>query len=164
MAIEVRDPTGAITGYSHEYPIKGDPAAGEEGGVILRLPDLPPLRAKELKQAELRKKVAADLVAAKIFPSASVNASLSDKAVVYEQPLNAGDKFWLRILGKGGAVDKASGSYVINDGGEVDLPYLGLLKVAGGTLGDLEADLLKRVSDARLFAGAVIDLSLDELK
>ncbi len=165
VSIEVRDQVGAVAaGYSHEYPIKADPTAGEEGGVILRIPDLQPFRARELKLVDLRKQVSAALVAAKLFSSVSVNASLSPKGVAYEQALNPGDTIWLRILGKGGSLDKASGSYPINDGGEVDLPYLGLLKVGGSTLADVEADLLKRVADARLFAGAVIDLSLDELK
>jgi hypothetical protein len=165
VAVEVRDQVGAVAaGYSHEYPIKGDPTAGEEGGVILRIPDLQPIRARELKLVDLRKQVQAALVAAKIFSGATVNASLSPKGVIYEQPLNPGDTFWLRILGKGGALDKASGAYAINDGGEVDLPWLGLLKVGGSTLADVEADVLKRVADARLFQGAIIDLSLEELK
>ncbi|MGE5049637.1 MAG: polysaccharide biosynthesis/export family protein [Deltaproteobacteria bacterium] len=165
VAVEVRDPSGAVApGYSHEYPVKGDPTAGEDGGVILRIPDLQPFRARELKLVDLRKQVQAALVAAKIFPSATVNATLSTKGVAYEQTINPGDTIWLRILGPGGALDKASGSYTVNDGGEVDLPWLGLLKVGGSSLADVEADVLKRVADARLFQGALIDLSLEELK
>ncbi len=165
VSIEVRDQVGAVaSGYSHEYPVKGDPTAGEEGGVILTIPDLQPFRARELKLVDLRKQVQAALVAAKIFSGATVNASLTAKGVAYEQTLNPGDTLWLRILGKGGALDKASGAYPINDGGEVDLPYLGLLKVGGSSLADMEANVLKRVADARLFQGAVIDLSLEELR
>ncbi|HEY6911652.1 MAG TPA: hypothetical protein VI356_19900 [Myxococcales bacterium] len=165
VAIEVRDPSGAVaSGYSHEYPVKADPTAGEEGGVVLRIPGLQPFRARELKLVDLRKQVQAALVAAKIFTAATVNASLSQKTVSYEQPVNPGDTLWLRILGPGGALDKASGSYTVNDGGEVDLPWLGLLKVGGSSLADVEADVLKRVADARLFQGALIDLSLGELK
>ena len=164
VAVEVRDPAGAVAAaYSHEYPVKADPTAGEEGGVVLSLPDLQPFRARELKLVDLRKQVQAALVAAKIFPSATVNASLSQKTVAYEQTLSPGQALWLRILGKGGVLDKASGSYTLNDGGEVDLPWLGLLKVGGSSLGAVEADVQKRAADGRLFQGALIDLSLEQL-
>ena len=36
--------------------------------------------------------------------------------------------------------------------------------VGGSTLGDVEQTLLKTIADAKLFPGAVVDLSLEELK
>lgn len=165
VAIEVRDERGAVSpGYSHEYPVKPDPTAGEEGGVVLRLPGLPPFRSRELSLVQLRKDVQAALVTARILSSATVNASLTTKGVAYEQAIAPGTTLWVRILGSGGALEKASGAYPVNDAGEVDLPYLGLVKLAGVSLGEAEAALVERAAAARQFQGAVIDLSLEELR
>jgi N-acetylmuramoyl-L-alanine amidase len=163
--IEVRDPSGAVTAYTHEYPVKADPltAGSDDPGVQITLPDLAPVRAREIKLPDLRKQLAAAFVAAKLFPTVSVNAKVATKAIAYEQPVAPGATLYLRILQKGGAIDPASGGYPVNDAGEVDLPRLGVVHVGGYTLGDAEQTLLKAIGDARLFPGAVVDLSLEAL-
>ena len=164
VAVEIRDPTGAITGYTHEYPVKADPNAGEEPGVQLTLPDVPPITAREINLVDLRKRIAEALVTAKLFASATVNAKVATKGIAYEQPVNPGDTIFLRVLQRAGVLDPVSGAYPVNEGGEIDLPKLGVTHVGGSTLGDVEQTLLKTIADAKLFPGAVVDLSLEELK
>jgi protein involved in polysaccharide export with SLBB domain len=116
IAAEIRDSSGAITSFSHDYPI--DPSS------LLRIPSLSPVAAVGMTLMQLRDAIADAIVREGLFSIVTVNLSLSSARVVFDNPIRAGDTIYVRILGLDGSVDPSSGSYMVDGAGSINFPLL----------------------------------------
>jgi protein involved in polysaccharide export with SLBB domain len=126
---EVRAEAGGITPWSHDYPI--EPSGN------LRIPLVAPVAAAGQTVTQLRQAIAGAIVAAKLFPAVTVNLDVLSAQVDYTNTIKGGEKLFLRIL-DGGNVSPSSGSYIVDNSGEINIPFLGFIKVSGRFLVDVQ--------------------------
>jgi protein involved in polysaccharide export with SLBB domain len=155
VMIEIRDASGAVSKLSHEYPV-------EPSGAI-RMPRLAPIEAKNVLAADLRKTIHDALIAARVFPRASVNVTLSENMVPYGVKLAPNDRIFIRMLDDGGNVLPPSGGYQLSTTGEIDLPFLGLITAKEQTLEELQATIIEGLSKSSSVGLPTIHVSASEL-
>ena len=143
--IEIRDGTGNVLPLTHEYPIDAD------GNV--RLPGAGKVEAKDLKTSELREAIGKAIASS--VASAAVNVLPSDKTVGYTDPIQRGDRLYLRVLGSDGRPDPATGSYTVDGDGMLHLPVAGDVDTSNTVLKDLEAGLEQGFTRSRVPGGVV---------
>jgi protein involved in polysaccharide export with SLBB domain len=147
VLLEVRDGNGAVTRFSHAYPV--DP----EGKV--RIPTVGPVAARDLTLVELREVLGRAF--AGIVSGGSVNLTPSSDTVFYAEPIARSTQLYLRILDSQGAVDPSSGAYAVDSQARLHLPRLGDIDTANYTLGQLETSLQRAIDDR--VRGTVVNLS-----
>ena len=128
---EVREPSGAISSYSHDYPV--DPSG------LLRIPALNPIAATGQMLIQLRDAIAGAMIAQGLFSSVTVNLTLLPTRVNFTDKIKPGDNLFLRVLGNDGTVQPISGSYTVDPTGAINVPLgLGLVRVDGHLLFEAE--------------------------
>jgi protein involved in polysaccharide export with SLBB domain len=143
VSIEIRDGTGAVLPLTHEYPVDAD------GNV--RLPGVGKVEAGDLKTSELREAIGKAI--AQTVSSAAVNVLPSDKTVGYSDPIQPGDRLYVRVLAADGRPDPATGSYTVDPDGMLHLPVAGDVDTGHTTLKDLEAGLEQAFTRTRVPKG-----------
>jgi protein involved in polysaccharide export with SLBB domain len=143
VTAEIRDPSGIITSYSHDYPI--DPSG------LLRIPSLDPIFAKGLTLTQLRDAIADAMVSQGLFSSVTVNLTLLFQQVDFANAITPGDDLFLRILGNDGTADPSSGSYTVDGTGSINIPFLGLTRVLGALLFEAEHAIEQGLIDGGFF-------------
>jgi protein involved in polysaccharide export with SLBB domain len=142
---EIRDPSGAITFFSHDYPI--DPSG------LLRIPLLSPISAQgKTLTPELRDAIADSMVTEGLFSSVTVNLTLLSTRVDFENQIRPGDTLFLRIFGSDGKVDPSSGSFTVDGSGSINIPFLGGVLVDGALLFEAEHQIEQGLIDGGFFA------------
>ncbi len=152
VRVEVRDGSGAVARFTHEYPI--DPNGN------MRIPSLGNVVARELTLVALRESLRQAFT--NVVAGSSVNVTPSASIMTYDAPIARADRLYLRILDPQGNVDASSGSYVVDSDGKLHLPRVGDIDTADMTMGALEAGLERAVGD-RFLRGAVVNVSKTEL-
>jgi protein involved in polysaccharide export with SLBB domain len=72
------------------------------------------------------------------------SATIPAGGTVYQEyKLGAGDKIRINVFGQ----TDLNGDYQVDGAGNIQLPLVGLFKVAGGTVGDLQKELVAKLSD-----------------
>ena len=105
--VEVRDSSGAVTSFSHDYPI--------DASSLLRIPSLSPIQAVgKALTPELRDEIHDRFVSDGVFSNLTVNLTLSSAQVDFENKIQPGETLFLRLLGLDGTVDPSSGSFTVN--------------------------------------------------
>jgi protein involved in polysaccharide export with SLBB domain len=128
---EVRESSGALSSYSHDYPV--DPSG------LVRIPALSPIAAKDKTLTQLRDAIAGAMVDQGLFSSVTVNLTLLPTRVDFADKIRPGDKLFLRVLGNDGTLEPISGSYTVDPTGAVNLPLgLGFVRVDGHLLFEAE--------------------------
>jgi protein involved in polysaccharide export with SLBB domain len=152
VRLEVRDAAGAVTRYSHDYPIDLD------GN--LRLPTAGAVPAKDLSLVDLRANLGAAF--GRIVSGASVNVTPSPATVSYNDPLARSDRLYIRVLDPQGNIDPSSGAYAIDSQAKLHLPRVGDVDTTDLTVGQLEVALESTIGQ-RFLHGAVVNVSKTEL-
>jgi protein involved in polysaccharide export with SLBB domain len=130
---EIRAGEGGVESYSHEYPI-------EPSGKV-RIPLVAPVSAQAKTLTELRDAIANAIVTAKLFKEVTVNLTVLSTRVDYANIIKPGEKLFLRILENDGKISPSSGAYVVDNTGSINIPFLGLVKVAGAFLVDAQTQI-----------------------
>lgn len=152
---EIREPSGAITSYSHDYPI--DPSS------LLRIPSVSPIIAVGMTLIQLRDAIADTMVNDGIFASVTVNLALSGNRIDFANAIQVGDTLFLRILGQDGTVDPSSGSFVVDGSGSINMPFLGGVLVAGSLLFEAEHQIEVGLVDGGFFAEPFVNVTRVQL-
>jgi protein involved in polysaccharide export with SLBB domain len=147
---EIRDSAGKPTEYTHEYPI-------EPSGNV-RIPDMKPIPAQGKTLIQLGDLVKAAILAAKLYEIITVNTTLSSMMIDYTVPIATDDKLFLRILFHGN-VDVASGTYVVDASGSINIPVIGLIKVNGRMLVDVQSDIEQGLASNKHLYGTVVHIT-----
>jgi protein involved in polysaccharide export with SLBB domain len=155
--VEIRESNGAVTAFSHEYPID---SAGN-----IRIPSgaapavgIVPARGRTLVQ--LRQAIFNALTQGRILLNPTVNVSLSSKTVTPTQRVGVGDTVHVRVLESGGAVDPSSGAYMVDSAGKLHLPVVGEIDAAGKTVADLESQIQRGITAAKFLVNSVVHVSM----
>jgi protein involved in polysaccharide export with SLBB domain len=152
---EIRDPSGAVTSFSHDYPI--DPSS------LLRIPSLSPITAVDLTLTQLRDAIADRMVVDQIFASVTVNLSLQSARVDFRNKIRPGDTLFLRLLADDGTVDPSSGSFAVDGAGIINIPFLGLTLVKEALLFEAEHQIEQGLIKGSFFAQPFINLTRVQL-
>jgi protein involved in polysaccharide export with SLBB domain len=152
---EVREPSGAITSFSHDYPI--DPSS------LLRIPSLNPITATGKTLIQLRDAIAAAMVAEGLFSSVTVNLTLLSTRVDFANNISPGDTLFLRMLGGDGTVDPSSGSFTVDGTGSINIPFLGGVLVGGSRLFEAEHQIEQGLIDGGFFAQPFVNVTRVQL-
>jgi protein involved in polysaccharide export with SLBB domain len=152
---EVREPSGAITSFSHDYPI--DPSG------LLRIPSLNPIAAKDKTLMQLRDAIANAMVNEGLFSSVTVNLTLLSTRVDFANKIQPGDMLFLRILGDDGTVDPSSGSFTVDQTGSINIPFLGGTLVGGALLFEAEHQIEQGLIDGGFFTQPFVNVTRVQL-
>ena len=152
---EVREPSGAITTFSHDYPI--DPSS------LVRIPSLSPIAAAGVTLIQLRDAIADAMVSEGLFASVTVNLTLLSTRVDFSNKIGGGDLLFLRILGPDGTIDPSSGSFPVDGTGSVNIPFLGGVLVDGALLFEAEHQIEQGLIDGGFFAQPFVYLTRVQL-
>lgn len=116
--VEVRDAAGAVTTYTHDYPV--------DASTLLRIPSLGLIRAAGMALTpDLRDTVTDRFISDGILSPVTVNVTLSANTIDLQNNIAPGDLLFIRILGPDGAIDPSSGSFPVDGDGFVNIPFLG---------------------------------------
>lgn len=143
IGTEIRNASGIIEPYSHDYPI--DPSG------LLRIPSLEPIPARGATLTQLRDKIADAIVNQGLLSIVTVNLALSPQQVDFASKITPGDDLFLRILGNDGAADPSSGSYTVDGTGNINIPFLGFVRVEGALLFEAEHAIEQGLIDGSFF-------------
>jgi hypothetical protein len=142
---EVRDPAGVVTTYSHDYPV--DPSR------LLRIPLLDPIFAEgKPLTPDLRDEISDKFVANGVFSSVTVNLNLAFGRVDFDVKIQPGDTLFLRILDASGVPDPSSGSFVVDNLGSINIPFLGGVQVSDALLFEAEHQIEQGIIDGGFLA------------
>jgi protein involved in polysaccharide export with SLBB domain len=148
--VEVRDSAGVVTDYSHEYPV-------EPNGNI-RIPNIAPVTAQGLTLLQLRDAITQAFLTGAVFTAVTVNVRMTSKRVDYPVPISVNDNLHLRIMDIAGKNDNASGMYVVDNAGNINIPYLGLTQVRGQMLMTAQTSIETKLNGP-FFANPVVNLT-----
>jgi protein involved in polysaccharide export with SLBB domain len=153
---EVREPSGAVTSFSHDYPI--------DGSRLLRIPSLSPILAEgKTLTPELRDEIRDRFVADGVFSSVTVNLTLMSTRVDFENKIQPGETLFLRLLGLDGTVDPSSGSFAVDGSGSINIPFLGGVLVRDSFLFEVEHQIEQGLIDAGAFAEPLVNVTRVQL-
>lgn len=153
---EVRDPSGAVTSFSHDYPI--------DASRLLRIPSLSPILAEgKTVTPELRDEIRDRFVSDGIFSSLTVNVTLMATRVDFENKIQPGDTLFLRLLGLDGTVDPSSGSFAVDASGSISIPFLGGVLVRDNLLFEAEHQIEQGLIDSGVFAQPLVNVTRVQL-
>ena len=153
---EVRDPSGVVTDYSHDYPV--DPSR------LLRIPSLEPIFAEgKVLTPDLRDEIADRFVADGVFTSVTVNLTLTGGLVDFDNKIQPGETLFLRLLGLDGTVDPSSGAFVVDSTGAINIPFLGGVLVSDSLLFEAEHQIEQGLIDAAIFSQPFVNLTRTQL-
>lgn len=155
VAVEIRDSSGTITPFSHDYPI--DPSS------LVRIPSLSPVAAVGMTLMQLRDAIADAMVREGLFSIVTVNLTLSPARVDFDSPIRAGDTLYVRILGLDGSIDPSSGSYVVDVSGTINFPFLGGVMVDGALLFEAEHQIEQGLIDGAFFIQPFVNVTRVQL-
>ncbi len=147
--VEVRDGSGKVTEFSHEYPVD---LAGN-----IEFPTAGTVAAAGKTLVQLRQAIH-NAFAGGVFVSPTVNVSLSSKTVSYSDVIRIGATLQIRVLDGVGAVDPSSGAYTVDTAGKIHIPFLGDLSVAGMTMAALENQIEGGIRNA-FITNAVVNVT-----
>ncbi|NEQ32571.1 MAG: DUF4157 domain-containing protein [Leptolyngbya sp. SIO4C5] len=153
VSVEIRDGSGAVTEFSHEYPID---LAGN-----IEIPTAGTLPARGQTLAQLRQAIH-NAFMPNILRNPTVNVALTNKTVNYSRQLSNGDTVHMRVLGGSGEVDPSSGSYTVDAQGQLHLPFVGDITVAGDTLTAVENRIEQGIRSGFIL-NAVVHLAMTQL-
>jgi protein involved in polysaccharide export with SLBB domain len=148
---EIRDPSGAVTSFTHDYPV--DPSS------LLRIPSLSPITAQGLALTQLRDAIADRMVADGVLSSVTVNVTLLSARVDFQNKIEPGDTLFLRLLGLDGTVDPSSGSFSVNSGGFINIPFLGGVFVLEALLFEAEHQIEQGLIDGGFFTQPFVNVT-----
>lgn len=152
VTVEVREASGAVSGFSHEYPV--DPSG------LLRIPSLAPVTAAGLALTpDLRDALTDRFIADAVLSSPTVNVTLSGVRLDYATVLQPGETLFLRILAGDGTLDPSSGGYPIDGSGTVTIPFLGGVLVRGSQPFEAEHQIEQGLVDGGFFAQPFVNVS-----
>jgi protein involved in polysaccharide export with SLBB domain len=152
---EVREASGAITSFSHDYPI--DPSS------LLRIPSLNPIAAEGSTLIQLRDAIAGAMVTEGLFTSVTVNLALLSTRVDFANKISPGDNLFLRILGGDGTVDPSSGSFTVDGTGSINIPFLGGVLVGGSLLFEAEHQIEQGLIQGGFFPTPFVNVTRVQL-
>ncbi|MBW8729082.1 MAG: polysaccharide biosynthesis/export family protein [Inquilinus limosus] len=155
VAAEIRDSSGAITSFSHDYPI--DPSS------LVRIPSLSSVAAVGMTLMQLRDAIADAMVREGLFSIVTVNLTLSSARVDFDSPIRAGDIIYVRILGLDGGIDPSSGSYMVDGAGSINFPFLGGVMVDGALLFEAEHQIEQGLIDGGFFTQPFVNVTRVQL-
>lgn len=137
--VEIRDPTGKVSDFSHEYPVdlKGE----------IKMPVLPRIPARGRTLVQVADDIRKELLDGVFVGSATVNARRTGRKVNYVTPIAKGEVLAVRILMGSGSADKASGTYQVDSNGQIDLPYLGKVDALGKKIPQFEDEIEAGIRD-----------------
>jgi protein involved in polysaccharide export with SLBB domain len=154
--LEVRDPAGAITTFSHEYPV--------DASRLLRIPSLSLILAEGKPLfPDLRDEISDRFVSDGIFASVTVNLALSFSQVDFQNQIQAGDALFVRLLNPDGTVDPSSGSFAVDASGSVNIPFLGGVFVEGSLLFEAEHQVEQGLLDGGFFTQPLVNVTRVQL-
>jgi protein involved in polysaccharide export with SLBB domain len=152
---EVRDASGAITSFSHDYPI--------DSSSLLRIPSLSPIAATGQTLIQLRDAIAGAMVAEGLFSIVTVNLTLLSTRVDFANNISPGDTLFLRNLGGDGTVDPSSGSFTVDGTGSINIPFLGGVLVGGSLLFEAEHQIEQGLIKGGFFTQPFVNVTRVQL-
>jgi len=152
---EVRESSGAITAFSHEYPI--------DSSSLLRIPSLNPIAAVGKTLIQLRDAIHDAMISEGLFSIVTVNLTLSSTRIDFANTIGVGDTLFLRILGPDGTVDPSSGSFTVDPTGSINIPFLGGVLVNGALLFEAEHQIEQGLIDGGFFAQPFVNVTRVQL-
>lgn len=148
---EIREGAGAISTFSHDYPI--DPSG------LLRIPSLKPLQATGKELPQLRDAIADAMVDQGLFGSVIVNLTLLPERVDFNNKIISGDDLFLRILESDGVVAPSSGLYPVDPNGSINIPLLGSVLVKEHLLFEGEHAIEQGLIDGGFFIQPFVNVT-----
>jgi len=154
--VEVRDASGVVTSFSHDYPI--------DASSLLRIPSLGQIIAKGMALTpDLRDAIADRFVSDGIFSVVTVNVSLLSAMVDFDTKITPGETLFLRILGPDGTIDPSSGSFPVDGSGTVNIPFLGATLLRDNLLFEAEHQIEVGLEDGGFFAQPFVNVTRVQL-
>ncbi|MGY1580341.1 polysaccharide biosynthesis/export family protein [Streptomyces sp. MN13] len=150
---EVRELTGTVSTYSHEYPV--------DASRLIRIPDLSPIIAEgKPLTPDLRDEIHDRLIADRALSGTiAVNLSLAFARVDWQRTIQPGDTLFVRFLDRGGKVDPASGSFPVDGSGTISIPFLGSVLVRDHRLFEAEHAIEQGLLDGRFFPRPLVNVT-----
>ncbi|MHB9864485.1 polysaccharide biosynthesis/export family protein [Streptomyces sp. YIM S03343] len=156
VEVEVRDASGAVTAFTHEYPV--DPSG------LLRIPSLSTIQATgKALTPELRDEIQDRFVADGILSPATVNLTLGFARVDFDNKIQPGDMLFVRLLAPDGTVDPGSGSFVVDGSGSINIPFLGGVLVGDSLLFEAEHQIEQGLIDGGFFTQPLVNVTRVQL-
>lgn len=154
--VEVRDSSGAVTSFSHDYPI--------DASSLLRIPSLSPILAEgKALTPELRDEIHDRFVSNGVFTDLTVNLTLSSAHVDLQNKIQPGETLFLRLLNLDGTVDPSSGSFAVDGSGSINIPFLGGVLVRDNFLFEAEHQIEQGLVDGGFFAQPLVNVTRVQL-
>jgi protein involved in polysaccharide export with SLBB domain len=153
---EVREPSGAVTSFSHDYPV--------DASRLLRIPSLGQILAEgKTLTPELRDEIRDRFVSDGVFSSVTVNLALRSARVDLENTIQPGETLFLRLLGLDGTVDPGSGSFVVDGSGSISMPFLGGVLLRDNRLFEAEHQIEQGLLDGGFFSQPLVNVTRVQL-
>jgi protein involved in polysaccharide export with SLBB domain len=152
---EIRDPSGAVSSFSHDYPI--DPSS------LLRMPSLIPIPAVGQSLATLQILITNSLVNGGIFTSPTVNLALLNSRVDFLNRISPGDRLFVRVLATDGSVDPSSGAYTVDGAGFINFPFVGGIPLQAALLFEAEQQIGQGLIDQGIFPQPFVNVTRVQL-
>ena len=154
--VEVRDSSGAVTSFSHDYPI--------DASSLLRIPSLSPIQAVgKALTPELRDEIRDTFVSDAVLSILTVNLTLSSAHVDFENKIQPGETLFVRLLGLDGTVDPSSGSFAVDGSGSINIPFLGGVLVRDNLLFEAEHQIEQGLIDGGFFTQPLVNVTRVQL-
>jgi hypothetical protein len=154
--VEVRDPAGVVSSYTHDYPV--DPSR------LIRIPLLNTIFAEgKALTPDLRDEISDRFVADGVFTSLTVNLTLASARVDFDNKIQPGDTLFVRTLGIDGTVDPSSGAFVVDGFGSINIPFLGGVLVRDSLLFEAEHQIEQGLVDGGVFAQPLVNVTRVQL-
>ncbi|MFI1508121.1 polysaccharide biosynthesis/export family protein [Streptomyces sp. NPDC020597] len=153
---EIRDASGAVTSFTHEYPI--------DASRLLRIPSLNTIIAEgKPLTPDLRDEIHDRFVDDGILDPVTVNLTLSSTRVDLENTIQPGEKIFVRLLNPDGTVDPSSGSFVVDGSGSINIPFLGGVLVRNYRFFEAEHEIEQGLIDGGFFSQPIVNVTRVQL-
>ncbi|GAB3968888.1 polysaccharide biosynthesis/export family protein [Plantactinospora veratri] len=150
--VEVREASGAVTLFSHDYPV--------DASRLLRIPSLGPVLAEgKPLTPDLRDDIYNQFSADGVLFGHTVNLGLSGIRVDLENTVQPGQTLFLRLLNPDGAVEPSSGSFAVDGSGSIHIPFLGDVLVRDHRLFEAEHQIEQGLIDGGFFTQPLVNVT-----
>jgi protein involved in polysaccharide export with SLBB domain len=154
--VEVRDSSGAVTAFSHDYPV--------DASSLLRIPSLSAIQAQgKALTPDLRDEISDRFVSDGILLGPTVNLSLGAATVDLDNKIQPGETLFVRLLGPDGTVDPSSGWFAVDGSGGINVPFLGGVLVLDNLLFEAEHQIEQGLLDGGFFTQPLVNVTRVQL-
>ncbi|USQ85312.1 polysaccharide biosynthesis/export family protein [Streptomyces phaeoluteigriseus] len=154
--VEVREASGAVTPFSHEYPV--------DASSLLRIPSLNMIvAAGKALQPDLRDEIHDRFVSDGVLSSLTVNVTPSSTLVDLENTIQPGETIFVRLLNTDGTIDSSSGSFPVDASGSIHMPFLGGVLLNNNRFFEAEHQIEQGLSDGGFFAQPLVNVTRTQL-